>query len=333
MTIDKLKSGNYRIRQMVNGQRVSITLDHKPKKNEAEALIQEMVKKPAKRAKSMLLSDACKAYNEAKSNIIAPSTIRGYDVTIRTIPAQYNKYISEYNSALLQALSNEWSKELAPKTVRNRISYIHSVLSYFEIELRPATIPKDIKEELEYIPTEEEVAAVLDYMKDTKYWVATMLAVQGLRRSEILALGLDDLVGNELTINKAMVPNTDEKYIIKSTKTSASTRKIIIPDSVADRIREQGFIYEGDPGGIRKNLIRCQKALGIQHFKLHTLRHFFASFMNGKLTDKQIAELGGWRDGSRVMKLVYQHALRMDEAKREAASLTEKMVSDWSRKN
>lgn len=332
MTIDKLKSGNYRIRQMVNGQRISITLDHRPKKNEAEALIQDMIKKPVKRPKALTLTKACQAYNESKSNILSPTTIRGYESTIRNLPLEFDKYISEYNSALLQSLSNTWAKTCSPKTVRNRVSYIYTVLTFFEVELKQATIPQDIKEP-EYIPTEDEVAAVLNHMKDTKYWAATMLAVQGLRRSEILALSLDDLDGNVLTINKAMVPNTDEQYIIKSTKTSASTRQIVIPDSVADRIREQGFVYKGDPGGIRKNLIRSQQALGIRHFTLHALRHFFASFMNGKMTDKQIAELGGWRDGSRVMKLVYQHALRMDEAKREAASLTEKLVSDWSREN
>ena len=328
MTIEKLKSGNYRIRQMVDGKYYSLTIDHKPKKSEAEALIHETIKKPQKAVKGLTLSKACEAYNEAKSNILSPATIRGYESTIRNLPEEYNRSIVEYNSALLQALTNTWAKKCSPKTVKNRASYIYTVLKFHEIDIKPATMPQNIKES-EYIPTEQEVSAVLNYMKDTKYWAATMLAVQGMRRSEILALTLDDLNGNVLTINKAMVPNTDEQYIIKSTKTSASTRQIVIPDSVADRIREQGFIYEGDPGGIRKNLIRAQKALGIRHFKLHALRHFFASFMNGKLTDKQIGELGGWRDGSRVMKLVYQHAMEMEDAKLKAAALTENLSTNY----
>lgn len=335
MTIEKLKSGSYRIKQMVDGKVYRVTIDHKPKKNEAEALIQNMIRKPTKACPSMTLSEACKTYNEAKSNILSPSTIRGYNVTIRTIPKGYDKRISEYNSALLQSLSNAWAKDCSPKTVKNRASYIFTVLKFHEIEINPATMPQNIKES-EYIPTEEEVSAVLNEMKDTRFWAATMLGVLGMRRSEILALTLDDLDGNVITINKAMVPlehNVDhtehnEEYIVKSTKTSASTRKIVIPDSVADRIREQGFVYKGCPDGLYKNLTRTQKALGIRHFTFHKLRHFFASYMNGKLTDKQIAEIGGWRDGSRVMKIVYQHAMEMDKAKQTAASFAEKLSTN-----
>ena len=330
MTIEKLKSGSYRIKQMVNGQMYRVTVDHKPKKAEAEALIQSVIQKPKKKVVNLTLSEACRAYNESRSNILSPATLMGYESTIRNIPDGYDRFLSEYNSALLQALSNEWSKDCSPKTVKNRVGYIYTVLKFHDIEIRQATTPQNIKE-TPYIPTEEEVSAVLNRMKDTKYWAATMLGVQGLRRSEILALTLEDLNGNVLTINKALVPTTKKgEYVVKSTKTSASTRKIVIPDSVADRIREQGFVYKGDPGGLIKNLTRIQKELGIKHFTFHKLRHFFASYMNGKLTDKQIQEIGGWRDGSRIMKIVYQHAMDMESAKATAASLTEKLSTKLS---
>lgn len=39
MTIEKTPSGTYRIREMINGKRYTITLKEKPSKREAEAMI------------------------------------------------------------------------------------------------------------------------------------------------------------------------------------------------------------------------------------------------------------------------------------------------------
>lgn len=125
-----------------------------------------------------------------------------------------------------------------------------------------------------YIPTSEEIEKVLTYLKDTRYWVGVMLGVFGLRQSEILALTMDDLNGNILTVNKASVPSgtNSDSFVTKSTKTAASLRSVVLPDNVVERIHEQGFIYKGD--GLYKALKRAQRDLGIQHFTFHKLIHF-----------------------------------------------------------
>ena len=41
MTIEKLPSGNYRIKEMRDGKTYRITVDHKPTKSEASKLIQD----------------------------------------------------------------------------------------------------------------------------------------------------------------------------------------------------------------------------------------------------------------------------------------------------
>lgn len=325
MTIEQ-RGSKYRIKQMVDGKTYTVTVDHKPKKAEAQSLIEAQIRKNPKSVANMKLSDACNAYNTAKSNIISPSTLMSYNSIVRNIPDKYNIYISNYTSAKIQELSNEWAKNTAPKTVKNRVGYIYTVLKYHDIEVKQPTTPQNIKK-APYIPTSEEVEKVLAYLKPTRYWVGTMLGVFGLRRSEILALTIDDLQGNVLTVNKALVPSstTHSSYVVKSTKTAASIRTVVLPDNVVDRIHEQGFIYEGEPGGLYKALKRAQRDLHIQSFTFHKLRHFFASYahQNG-YTDKQIQEMGGWVDGSRIMKLVYQHAMDMESAKR---SMAEKLGS------
>ena len=133
------------------------------------------------------------------------------------------------------------------------------------------------------------------------------------------ALTIDDLDGNKLTINKAKVKDVNNKWVIKTTKTVDSTRTIIIPDDLADRIREKGYIYKYIPGSICRALERAEKEAGIPNFPLHKLRHFFASFLHNKgYTDKQIQEMGGWKSNN-VLQTIYKHAMDMDNAKKKAA--------------
>ena len=70
-----------------------------------------------------------------------------------------------------------------------------------------------------------------------------------------------------------MVQNEDREWVIKSTKATESTRDIIIPQELADKIREQGYIYKGHPNRITRNLALVEEKLGIPHFSLHKLRH------------------------------------------------------------
>lgn len=322
MTIRQRGKNSYRIEQMVDGKRYSVTVDHKPKKAEAQAIIEAQIRKNVKSVGNMKLTDACVAYNKSKDNIVSPSTIMGYESIIRNIPEKFAKtYIRSFTSSTIQELSNEWAKNTAPKTVKNRVGYIYTVLKFHDIDVKQPTTPQNIKKP-PYIPTSEEIEKILAYLKPTRYWVGTMLGIFGLRRSEILALTLDDLNGNILTVNKASVPSgtKSDSFVTKSTKTAASIRTIILPDNVVERIHEHGFIYQGEPGGLYKALQRAQRDLGIQHFPFHKLRHFFATYahQNG-YTDKQIQEMGGWTDGSRIMKMVYQHAMDMENAKKSIA--------------
>lgn len=80
-----------------------------------------------------------------------------------------------------------------------------------------------------------------------------------MRRSEICALTLDDIDEDIVHINKAMVQDEKREWVIKTTKTTAGTRELIIPAEIADKIREQGYVYKGHPGKITEYLLNIQK--------------------------------------------------------------------------
>lgn len=321
MTIEKLKSGNYRIKQMVSGTTYRITLDHKPSNKEALQLIAKEMSAKGTVSSKMPLKRACEAYVESKSNVLSPSSVRGYKSLIKQISDGLSSTpINTITRPMVQTEINKYSADHSPKTTANLSGFISSVLAYYGNEIGKITLPQKEKKS-PYIPTEQEVHAILDAVKDTKYMIPIFLTGMGLRRSEVCALQREDLSDdNVLTINKALVQNEKKEWVVKTTKTTDSTRTIIIPEYIANLIREQGYVYDGFPGQIYKRLTDTQKKLGIPHFSLHKMRHFFASYMH-KLgyTDKQIQEMGGWKTDE-VMRTVYQHAMDMEEAKKKMSA-------------
>lgn len=319
MTIEKLPSGSYRVRQMENGKLYSITLPYKPKTKEAYKLIQNKINRVVDN--SMTFQNAAEEYINVKNNVLSPSTIRGYHSVLRNLPQYFlDMDISQIDEYTLQKFINEYAIDHTAKTVHNVNGFVMAVLRLFypKVDIS-VTLPQKQRQE-RYTPTTEDIKRIMDASRDTKYYIPLFLACLGLRNSEICALTIFDLKGNELTINKALVYG-DDGYVVKNVpKTDASNRIIVLPDAVAQSIKEQGYIYDGYPRQIDRHLRRMQKKLNIPSFGIHRMRHFFASYMHDLgYSDAIIQSLGGWATDN-VMKSVYRHALNEDSARMQMVS-------------
>lgn len=323
MKIEQLPSGSYRIRKMYKGKTYTVIFDGKPTQKEAlQAMARELEKVQNKQHQALTLKAAAEKYIESKRNVLSPSTIVGYQAIIRQIPEQLiTKNVHDITALDIQREINRVSKEHSPKTVRNHHSFLSAVLSTFYPELRlNTTLPQKVKHE-PYIPSSEDIRRILDQIKGTEYEIPIVLACYGMRRSEICALTPEDIKGDVVRINKAMVLDEKKEWVVKTTKTLGSTREIVIPMEIADKIRELGYVYKGCPGSIGKALKRIECNLGIPRFSLHKLRHYFASQMSALgVPEADIIKMGGW-ETDRVMKSIYRHSMidREENAKREAA--------------
>lgn len=304
---------------MIDGQTYRITLDHKPTKSEALSLLTSKIGEKRTDLPDMSFESACRNYIGAKSNVLSPSTIRRYFQYTNNMPSKFLETpISKMSRPIVQAEVNRFSIDHAPKTTIGYSGFIASILNFYGNDVGKLTLPQKEKKS-PYIPTEEEVHAIFAEVKGTMFEIPILLAAMGLRRSEICALTPDDLKGNVLTIDKALVENENKEWVIKTTKTTDSTRTVVLPDYLVNLINEKGVVYDGFPGSIHTHLSKVQTKLGIEHFSLHKMRHFFASYMHELgYSDKQIQEMGGWKTDN-VMKTVYQHAMDMDDAKKSAA--------------
>lgn len=322
MKIEKLPSGSYRVRKMYKGKMYTVIFEGKPTQKEVMLKLSEKMGIEQKEKESMTFRIAAEKYIELKRNVLSPSTIRGYSTVIRQISESFlNKNIYDITAVDVQKEINRYSKDRNPKSVQNYHGFISAVLGMFYPNLKlNTTLPQKVKNE-PYIPSADDIKRILEYAKDTQFEIPIILACYGMRRSEICALTLEDINGDIAIINKAMVQDENKNWIVKSTKTTSGTREIIIPMEIADKIRDQGFVYKGYPNSITCYLGKIQNKLNIPHFSLHKLRHYFASQMSALgIPEADILKLGGW-ETDRVMKTIYRHSMidKEEQAKRDAA--------------
>lgn len=322
MKIEKLPSGSYRIRKMYKGKTYTVITDYKPTQKEAIKLLADEMDKVQEKYERLTFEAAGREYIESKRNVLSPSTVRGYNNIMKMLSGKFlDENVHDITTIDIQTEINRISKDKSPKTARNYHGFISAVLSVYCPSLKiHTTLPQKVRNE-PYIPSDEDVKKILRHAKGGKYEIPIILACYGMRRSEICALTADDIDGDVIHISKALVENDKKEWVIKTTKTTESSRDIVVPVEIADQIRAQGYVYKGSPGSITQYLSRTQKSLEIPHFPLHKLRHYFASKMSAmNIPEEDIMRFGGW-ETDYVMKGVYRHAMqdKNREAQREAS--------------
>lgn len=313
MKIEKLPSGNYRVRKTLDGKTRSFTFDHKPSKYEVEqtiSLLYTQTDKGKYKARQSF-RDSAKEFISIKENVLSPSTVREYERKITRLSVLFlDKKVDEITAKDIQKELNMYAENHSPKTVRDTNAFISSVLSFSGIKINePILLPQKIKKE-PYLPSDEDIKVIVECAKGTIFEAAIGLALCGLRRSEIACITKDDIKGNEVYVNKALVQDRNKKWVEKTTKTYESTRYVPIPKDLKDLIMKQGYAYDGGMQSISNWLKRTQKQHDMQEFSLHKLRHYFASKMFALgYSIREIEYLGGWEKNSQVLQEIYSQRM------------------------
>lgn len=317
MKIEQRSPSSYRVRKTINGKTYTMNYDHKPSQAEVLRDMSEMADTAPVKGSFFTCAES---YIESKVNVMSPKTVKTYHSMLdSSISNEFKrKKISQINQQDIQLEINRYASDHAPKSVRNMHGFISAVLRQFRPNMAIRTTLPQKRLYEHYTPSEDDIKRILDASKDDRQnHICFQLGCMSLRRSEILALTPEDIDGNILTINKAMVQNTEKEWVIKETKTSAGTRKIYIPDTLVQEIREQGYIYNRHPNRMRKALQRYQDRLGIPRFRFHDLRAYFASYAHQHgISEQTIMETGGWRSAETLRK-VYRHSMDKEKAQKK----------------
>lgn len=278
-----LPSGRWNINIMVNGQRISVTADTEREVIAKAAAIKAGMMEQERPA-SMTLSRAIDRYIESKDGILSPATIAGYRrIQRNAFPDLMRRSLGQLTPEQIQRAVNTMAKTHSPKSVANAHGLVSAVLKEYRPTLRlRTTLPQKERKEIK-IPSEPEIAAILEAAKGKKVELPILLALYlGLRASEICGLTRDCIQGDTICIKSAVVTGEHGKQERKGPKTAAGYRMLKVPPQIMEKIMEvaedQEVIVDMTGHAIYNAFVRvCEKA-GVPHYRFHDLRHASASY-------------------------------------------------------
>ncbi|MBQ8551403.1 MAG: site-specific integrase [Clostridia bacterium] len=317
--ITRLPSGSYRARVHIGGGKYKSITGKDKKEVQLQAARYEAENKLSESTliDRITVGEAIDKYIETKTNVLSPSTIRGYKA-LRTnaVPELMAIELPDLTPELVQRAINAFAVDKSPKYTRNVHGLISSALKQYRPDLQLHTTMPQKKKSIIAIPTEDEMQKLFVYAKGTDIELPIYLgACCGMRRSEILGLKWEDvdLDKGTLFINEALVLNKDNEQVSKGTKTIAGTRMIRMYPFVKEVLerapRDGKYVVTLKGHQIYQRFTSALEACGIKHYRFHDLRHYLVSVMLSlNIPKKYIADYVG-HETERMIDEVYGHIM------------------------
>lgn len=339
-TAKKLPSGSWRCQitshwEYKDGKKKPVRLsftceDPGPEgKKEAERLAAEYLYLHKDRAQAVTVHDAIERYIKIKGAVLSPSTVTAYRSYLNS--GCYKSIevldVRRIRRADVQMWVSMFAAEHSAKYTKNVYRLLAPALEMCGVPEMKITLPKGKKKEI-YTPSDSEILQLLQHIENNyELKIAVMLAAFGsMRRSEICALTIYDITGNQIRVNKAMVREREGQggqWVIKETaKTEDSTRIVTVPAFVTKMIRKDRVrVVDLNPDALSNRFNRAVRFSGCsKRFTFHSLRHYYVSIGHVlNISDAYIMKMGGWRT-DHVMKDHYRATLS-DYEKRERDKL------------
>ena len=322
----KLKSGSYFIQLRLSGVSIPVTADTaKECKKQAELIKAEHrsgIRKFSKSSRTITLDDAIEGYINSRKEVLSPATIRGYEIIRR------NRFQDKKDDKLAdinwQKTISAEAKKCGPKTLKNAWGLMVSVLGYYDLPVPSVKLPQLVQPEKAWLEP-EQIPIFVNAVKGKSFAIPALLALHGLRRSEIYALDWPaiNLKKNTVTVKGAVVPDEHHRFVRKETAknvTSQRTIPIMIPELTALLTAAQAVeqkVVAGSPNSLCKQINRLCEKESLPQVGVHGLRHSFASLgYHLGISEREMMELGGWADTTTMHK-IYTHIAKADRLKSE----------------
>lgn len=314
---ERLPSGSYRCRVMVNGQKKSFTA---PTKREAEqaaleykiGLLAEENERP-----EITIRKAIDEYLTLKSGVLSTASVRGHRIKQRCyLQGIMDTPLSKLSAAAIQQEIN--SEKCSPKTIRETWALIRPALKRYGVSY-DVSLPAVQSDEHAFLSA-DEIPVFLKEAEGSKYEIAFLLALHSLRVSEILGLRWEnvDLKKQSITVRGATLFDENNKLVNKPTNKNRSSRRtipIMIPrllQLLSDAERTSEFVVIANPNSIRASANKICRNAGLPEVGTHGLRHSFCSLAYKLgISEKVTMQLGGWSDYG-TMRKIYTHIAQAD---------------------
>lgn len=330
-TAKKTASGKWRIRVYVgkdeHGKPLYKSFTDSDRRR-CERIAAQYLDENRETVKSDSFESAMENYIKSRTPVLSPSTIRGYRNIQKQLRTQYGAFcalsLADIRQDRLQTLVNDMTMFVRPKTIANRYGLVVAVIRENGYMPPKVKLPDRVKPNLT-IPDADGVKRILQAAEGTEMEIPILLAAFApMRRSEIAALEMEDISGNTIHVQRAIVMNENNENVSKSPKTYDSDRYISMPSKIINKIRKKGYVTTiKDPQHISQRFYHIAEKADCHGVRFHDLRHFCASYLHAQgVPEQYILERGGWNT-DRVMKSVYRHALAS-----ETDRINEKIVEN-----
>lgn len=322
----KLKSGTWFIQLRLGGESIPVSALTRSDCIKQAQLIKAQHRADQREVKyktDKTVRDIIQDYIDALPAGTSPSTVRGY---LSVASTRFASVMDKAPSSVRdwQAVIDSEAKSVSPKTVKNAWGLLSSALRSAEIPVPRIRLPQPHKAEKLWLEP-EQLPEFVRLIHGDRFEIPMLLALHGLRRSEILALtyGKIDLTANTITVHGAAVMGEDNVLVHKQTNKNVSSHRIVpimIP-ALADAIRSapphqpDDPIYTSNANTLCSQINRLCRNNGLPQVGVHGLRHSFASLaFHLGLTEQETMELGGWSDYN-TMRKIYTHLAAADRLK------------------
>lgn len=313
----QLPSGKFFNQFMVKGTRTSITADTEKEYYTKARAAKLGIIEIKKSAPKITLGAVIDEYIESNSNTLSPSTIKAYKSyrqhRFQSIIDSDINGISNWQ----KVVNDELDDGIAPKTLANAWRLITASIKAKGIAVPEVTLPKSAKAAKAWLDF-EQIGIFLKAIEGSECELAALLALHGLRRSEILALTSDkiDLKNGIITVSGSMVYDDSGTLVEKETnknKSSQRTVHIVIP-----RLEElledcSGRLVTIHPNTLWRQINAVCKNADLPLVGVHGLRHSFASLAyHLGWSEMTVMQEGGWSNTQTVHN-IYTHLASKDK--------------------
>ena len=327
----KKRNGNWWIDTRVNGERIRRKIG--PDKRTAELAEKNLKIKAAQgewldihTAKRISFKAFCKEFLSRQTGK-APGTMRSYTLAIdnHLVPYFGDRHLSEIRPRHVDEFLAEKANGLKLATARLLLQHLKHILNaavrwnYLkESPARTVKTPNPPEREPRYFDR-DELAAALDASKGRMRTIVILGANTGLRISEMLALGWEDI-----DFRRGLIKvRCDEDFTTKGKR----NREVPMNGTVLEALRRHPrhihsplVFYSRTGGGVPRDRIyasfkKTLRDIGLGDYTLHTLRHTFGTQLAANGVDvRTIQELMGHSSIATTMKYLHAAPSRVQKA-------------------
>jgi len=247
-------------------------------------------------------------------SVLSPSTLNAY-LSYRN--TRFTKYMNANIETInWQRMVNEEARKVKPKTVINAWRLVTAALRHSKYEVPNVNLPKKVKSDRPWLDY-DQIQEFLEALQGKPYEIGAILALHGLRRSELLYLTAEDIDTDMgiIHVHGAAVIGEKNKVVYKESNkniTSTRTVHIVIP-RLTDLISgKEGRLVTTNPTTLYSSINYLCRSIGLPEVGVHGLRHSYISLCFHLGWNMQTVMLEGGYSNTQTVNEVYRHLAAQD---------------------